>query len=110
MPEMDIVDTLLAARDIVAESWCQNAPGRTASGEGVLANHPDAVSWCMAGAIEKASGTDYMTDAHRFAYRYLVGEKHVGIFGFNDLESRTKWQVVGMLDEIATAAKEAGVS
>src|ERR1017187_4999766 len=84
VPEMDIVDTLPAARDIVAESWCQHAPAQTASGRGVLANHPDAVSWCMAGAIEKATGNDYTSDAHLFVYQYLVDEKHVGIFGFND--------------------------
>ena len=106
MPKMDIVDTLLAARDIVADGWCQKAPARTTDGRGVLANDPDAAAWCMAGAIEKVTGNDHVTDAHRFVYQYLADEKHIGLFGFNDTEGRTKWQVVGMLDEIATAAKE----
>lgn len=42
------------AADLVEKGWTQGTMARTARDWPVVANDPDAVSWCAAGAIQKA--------------------------------------------------------
>ncbi len=46
--------TLIDARGYLARGWCKYSEGRTSSGNLVRGNHPNAVAWCILGAVEKA--------------------------------------------------------
>ena len=38
------------------EAWCKGAGARDAAGEPVPADSPDAVAWCLAGAVARVGG------------------------------------------------------
>lgn len=41
---------------VVARGWCYRADARTADGTAVAYGHPEAVAWCVHGAIQLQRG------------------------------------------------------
>jgi uncharacterized protein (TIGR02266 family) len=103
------VRVLLVARDLLYESgWTQLTP-REPGG-----------SYCLTGALAKASGGD--RDAYRAALHSLGShlsvpacafggfDCHCAVLSWNDREGRTKGQVIAKLDEVITAALDTRAS
>jgi len=70
--------------------WCKGAVSRTTSEVSLSADHPDAVSWCLLGAIVKcypATTTQYQIRCRLLEHLGLTAEDT--LVGFNDRASTT---------------------
>ena len=84
--------------DYVRSGWTQGARARDIHGMTVLAVSPDAVSWCLTGAL---SASDLVTERDLFRMRRecrgLVGD---GLTDWNDDPGRTQAEVVELLERV----------
>jgi hypothetical protein len=106
-----IADILDAAADLIEPegAWTQGVLGRDERGCILTSNELGrAVSFCAAGAIQRAAGLPFQTPegAHRFV-RKVIGRKEIGYW--NDRPRRTQAEVVAKLREAAALAR-AGAS
>jgi hypothetical protein len=71
-----IVRALTDARWFLEQGWCKWAQGRTAHGREVEGRDPEAVQWCLYGAIMKATppGTGRMSSDLEIAVAEQIGE------------------------------------
>lgn len=92
---------LAEAKALVLKSWNQGCFARNAEGLKVGATSPEAVSFCMFGAIMKVTEND---DGHTTAPIYLAiwaQEMKHGIgnmIQYNDTKGRTKEEVAAIFD------------
>ena len=75
------------------EAWTKNTEARNALGLKTSALDPDAVSWCLAGAIRKTDAEIY------FPEEYAAFSKSLCWVEFNDAESTTHQMVLDKLKE-----------
>ena len=81
----------LRAADIVDQGWCQGAVARQENGCATNASNPQAVAWCIYGALLKAT--------HEFQTCLF---DHTGIDPtWNDAPGRTAAEVAGWLRTLA---------
>lgn len=111
---MTVHDTLTRARALIAqpETWTQNAYARDSDGTPIVSNSPDAVCWCLTGAIYRVitpgsylGNPDYLaaTDALSDALPAHVTSEDLTVW--NDTPRRTHQQILNLLDRaIAKAA------
>lgn len=98
---MNNLETFKLARDYIRRGWTQNTGARDDEGSSVLVTDPDAVSWCMLGALDVACR---MTDNSYEDLKYVLG-KFLGVSWdkvaeFNDRNGRTVEQVLAVYDRI----------
>lgn len=103
---MKTSELLTCAADLLEKpgAWCQGAMARDVRGESVSPTDPDAVCFCLVGAIRKCENNITLSE-------YLVKEyikpavhqhwKYQMATGFNDSRKRTQQQVVGILRKAA---------
>jgi hypothetical protein len=105
-----VLDVLREARRLLAEvGWTQGAMGRDANGTRLYLwdeGEPTPVCYCLAGAISVASGGP-RTTAYRDARRALLGFLRYGLAVWNDAPSRTREDVLALLDRVI-AEQEGG--
>ena len=103
MTPTTIPEVLTAAADLLERegAWCQGWVAKTERGNRTAAISPDAVCWCMVGAIIRAVGADnaLAADTVRHVAR-TVGD----IFRFNDKSRRTQTEVDSALRNAAAMA------
>lgn len=117
--EMTLVDIFLGAKDRVLDGWCQghkaeDADGNYQYGDGPLAPFmegydPNARKWCLMGAVEGAYGKTLQGPKYRSMMDALAQHGYPGYMSFNDDPQRTQMQVVGMLEDMISYAKELGI-
>lgn len=81
------------------DKWCKESLALTKDGEEVLANDPNAVKFCIVGAIQKC----YLNNAPSFYFKLLnyIDNKHsLSVGMFNDLETTTYEDVYNLLREL----------
>jgi hypothetical protein len=65
-----IAKTLVDARGFLERGWCRGTEARTVHGNKVSPCHPDAVSWCLYGAIA-AVNTPFIGSSMNIVERVL---------------------------------------
>lgn len=98
------VQILEEARELLSDEsrWTKGAVARKKSGEPVLANHPEACSFCTLGAIDKVSeGSDVYYTAVATLQK-LIGQS---LSFFNDAQHRKHSEILKVLEESITLAK-----
>lgn len=73
--------------------WCQGSAAQDANGVWIMADWPEAVKWCMLGAVCRCNPTNYYTDKQALA-------AHLGcndVIGWNDADGRTYAEVIAAL-------------
>lgn len=100
---MSVKETLQRAKQYIEQGWTQKANARLAYGKEVNSLAPDAVSWCIGGAISRAMrcDEDYQT---RWAFSAFVPNKD--IVAWNDAPERTKEEVLAKFDEVIASIKD----
>ena len=81
----------------VRQGWCGNAQARNERGDHVPAESPDAVRWCLLGAIEKAVGSGANGWAYEQEVRRLLGVTWLG--RWNDHSYRKQAEVIEVLEK-----------
>lgn len=96
-------------------AWTQHSPGRNANGEPVPWDDPDAVSWCLSGAIARAIPipTGWYGPARRALARQVAYEtgdtfENGRLSGWNDWSGRTQAEVLALIDRAMVSVKEGG--
>lgn len=114
MAEFDLVSVLQGARDLLSDpaNWTQGTTARDADGrdlvelleddyrfvdsaETAAACHPDAVCWCLGGALDRAAGETIRYDDPRFVVLWELVDHKVG--PWNDTHEHA--DVLAALDE-----------
>lgn len=93
-----LVDALLAMRDLFAEegTWTQGVLARRADGRrAVDPQNPDAVSWCVHGAVERFDSAD-IRNVLRAVLRAVLGNRRLA--DWNDAPGRTRADVLDLID------------
>lgn len=95
---MNAIELLDAMDKILDEpkKWTKGEYAQDHDGVGTYATDPEAVCWCMSGAMNKAVGGDsgtatvaeyFAINAIRLAAKELYGEEYFAIANFNDAPS-----------------------
>ena len=87
--------------------WTQNDEARDANGYACSARNPDAVQWCVSGAVDKLYPVFREHEAWMEMRRLMPGGS---VVCFNDAPNRTVEEVIAQLRKIATEASDAGES
>lgn len=110
MPTLTPLAHLTAARALLApgpERWTQGAAVRYANGDRRCAII-DAVCFCSLGALWRAGGRDYYSDAERILFEtVLETTRFSNIVSFNDAPETTYADVLRVYDLAIAAAGEA---
>ena len=93
----------MKAYKYLQRGWCQGAVARDVAGEEVPAGSPEAVAWCLTGALQRAYGFYNLTD--KLAESLAKVEARLrGVGGsaseWNDAPDRTQGEVVALLWEL----------
>jgi hypothetical protein len=100
----DIAATLNAAADTIERGWCQGTYARDAAGNRIRHDAPEAVSFCVRGAVHRQF--ELMSDPDKVAaFGFLHASSGIeDLVPWNDDPSRTKAEVVGLLRNAAEMA------
>lgn len=79
------------------ETWCQYRYAKNKDGERVFIDDPQAVQWCLSGAM-RLIDHDQRSPVYKRAYGYLTKIGHDGTTGFND--THTHSEVLALLDRV----------
>lgn len=107
----------LAARDRVADGWCQGAYARNADGDATC-SFDTAASVCALGAVASVAGRENALNV-RDVETWSLLEQAFDSFAasrlrdpvqfWNDSPQRKHAEVIGLLDDFATWLKELGL-
>lgn len=104
---MNVADILERAADLIEPegAWTQGAFAVSATGERLNEQAPEAVCWCVAGAISRAAGSFYSggASAARDHLRAIIQDT---LPHWNDAPERTQAEVVSKLREAAAKARQ----
>ena len=96
-------EVLLTAADIVEKGWTQGVFATNAFGKGVPVESPEACSFCVLGALDKAAETGIGEMAWREAEKALFRTvRSPSLPAWNDAPERTQAEVVAALREAAS--------
>lgn len=95
---MTVKQTLLAARELLTPegAWTQGSYARDASGRRTGCWEPNAVCWCLEGAIKRVSNTD---EEYSEALSLLAHEVRL-VHRWNDHPDRKPQDVLQLLDNL----------
>lgn len=102
--ERRAADVLREAADLIEPegAWTRHELARSASGATVSPSSGAAVCWCVAGAMQRVTGSDAAVGMrswyqYREALEFFSGVVHWSATGFNDAKGRTQAEVVAAL-------------
>ena len=111
----EVVRVLRAARDTLAvpERWTKKESARNVAGRPVLPTEPDAVCWCMAGAVKRAAATDgiffeAITNIEQAMWCDFNRRHYSDIAAFNDAIGTTHADVLRLFDASIQRAESEG--
>lgn len=90
--------TLLEARTLLScpDSWCQHTSAQDAAGEPVVGDSPEAVRWCLAGALRRCSPS-WPPPYARLGQALRARNDTRSLVNFNDQVQHH--QVINLLDQ-----------
>jgi len=94
----ELIDILIGAKGFIERGWTQGELARDKQGNAVRPEDPNAVCWCVEGAI-KAAGCN---EKWRQIKEVLKEHGSFPAYRWNDDSDRTKEEVLEMLDKCAT--------
>jgi len=101
MKNNDVITAAKEARRLIAEvGWCQGFDAKDAQGHLVWALDPEAVCFCVFGAVERAFSGQPIES------RYMIDDEIDDELGYmtmgkwNDVEGRTRDEVVAMFERV----------
>lgn len=102
------LSTLRKARRLIDKGWTQNTAARDLSGDGLPADDPHAVCWCMTGAVRAAiplSGTakdaamiDPLNELRLTIWGHPQRAAERALTRWNDSLTRKKAEVLAVFD------------
>jgi hypothetical protein len=98
---MSAVDLLKSAKAKLEKGWCQGAGARDSDGCSVAMSGPNAVCWCLSGAMWAtiaASPGEYGDKAEDAAWLALQRTVGISIVDWNDAPFREKSEVLKVMD------------
>lgn len=109
MSELKISEILDKAADLIEPkgAWTQGESARDDQAVGLMADNPTACSFCMYGAIVRASG-GYL-EGNEVCSRAIRFLGVPSLINWNDRPNRTQAEVVAKLREAAQKAREQGL-
>lgn len=103
-------DRLIAARELLTpnSSWIQDGFAHDENGEAVPPESPDAVCWCLSGALDlvAASGASSWIERLRIAsalyerVNRAIPQEYANMEDWNDAPERTHQNVLDLLDRM----------
>jgi hypothetical protein len=97
-------DTFATAKLLVERGWCQRTYAQDSSGTGVSPTSPNAVCWCVTGAVDCAArttgGGGPIVHGAFFVVFMEVMRTTIGPATWNDHPQRTKKEVVEMFQRV----------
>jgi hypothetical protein len=95
-----VADKLDEARALIERGWCQGWFAKDARGNNCMEYRPEAVCWCMGGALFKVGAPDAVD-----LLRRVIGGDWDGIADFNDAPGRTQAEVIDAFKRAAELAR-----
>jgi len=97
-------EDLIKAREKIEKGWCQRVTARNATGRAVPYNAPEAVCFCILGAV--LAVTEYPTYSIETLFKALRARSvgSISLNAYND--SRTKRDVLSLFDDAIKLAEE----
>lgn len=108
---MSLAEILLEAADKVQfGGWTQHTYAEDAAGNWAASGSPNAVKWCLRGAVKAVAGNDYRAfRACDAVYLYLTERGwRQGVMSWNDQPNRTAGEVADTLRRVAKELSNAG--
>ena len=103
----DTVEILRKAKQLVQAGWCKGYAARDANDSPVDCYGPQAVSFCMYGAIERVRDLGPFWDEDgEYAEGYLEQAVGCDIADFNDADDTGKPDVLAAFDRAIAAAEK----
>lgn len=118
----DVDKAFARIEELLAQGWTTRAFARAADGTPRFSDDPEACSWCLSGAVNKAVGEQTGLMSYRDQRRFdahdqvrLPLDKALTAFGvlpgvpmihWNDDPARTRAQVLGVVQAARALAKE----
>jgi hypothetical protein len=90
--------TLRRAKALIKKGWCKGSFARDKNGMGVPFNSPQAVKFCMLGAVYRAAGSssnNLATDLYHILCKVMPNT----VSYFNDKFGRKKSQILAKFDQ-----------
>ncbi len=101
--KVQMLTSMIAARNLLAAGWTQGTLARDANGTGVQFQDTAATCFCAMGAIAR---TRTVGDSTGGVFRLVEKETDIGnLVKFNDTEGRTQAEVVAVFDKAIEALK-----
>ncbi len=103
---MNCLEGLKQIRALIDKGWTQGDFARDRNGQGVSSTSPDAVCWCLFGAIKRATiDCPVVFDQTNAAiYRQITKKsKANNIPAFNDKIAKNQFDVLDVIDEAIKA-------
>lgn len=99
-----IFSDLTEARKLLEKGWTKNAYARNANGVSVEEDNPNACSFCVRGALNRAYAS---LETHLLVGR-VVKARTGGLWLhlWNDAPGRTQGEVLAMIDEVLKEVSE----
>ena len=83
------------------EAWTQNADARTSSGVGISLEKPEAVSFCILGAVDRVYKTESKRNRVAARIQASLGVKYYGeVVDWNDDPARTHAEVLALCEKL----------
>lgn len=98
MPAIPVADGRVKRLLDSPYKWTKGADARTKDGDSVVQSHPDAVCWCLSGAIMHCYGPDGC--AAIVLEMVKVQVKRAAVFLWNDCDERKFDDVVKLMEDL----------
>lgn len=83
----------------IRKGWCQHEYARDKDGNWCDATNPEAVAWCLGGAVQKAGGAPVESFLLQGVIRQLIWKNFQTTFmAWNDHRDRTQDEVIAFLE------------
>ena len=105
-----MIQTLQKLREKIIAGWTQCTSARNSLGLPVEMDSPEACQFCIMGGLDAVTGDDYTVwkQALLFLNEALPTDFYGTVISYNDTPSRTKEEMVALVDRAIFLAKERG--
>lgn len=105
----DILRVVRDVRVVLREPryWTQGFYARNAKGDRRYPDAPDAICFCIVGAIRRAAASENLAEETAQALRRFLPEPFKYLSKFNDMAERTHAEILALVDRCIDARRHA---